>query len=129
MHRSRVYALLIDTPSPEAEAAAAFWAAALGATASPLPSYEQFISLHGAMPQPGLLMAVQVTDDDTPRIHVDIETDDLEAEVRRLTALGASEVARWQECRTLRVPGGHLMCVLPVESDRAVFEAEAKTWP
>ena len=73
-------------------------------------------------------MAVQSVDD-TPRFHVDIETDDVEAETRRLLALGASEVAQWQECRTLRAPGGHLMCVLPVESDRAMFESEAKTWP
>ena len=97
--------------------------------ARPLPSEEQFISLHGALPEPGPLVAVQSVDDDAPRFHVDIETDDVEAETRRLLALGASEVAQWQECRTLRVPGGHLMCVLPVESDRAVFESEAKTWP
>jgi hypothetical protein len=34
MHRSRVYALLFDTP--EAEAAATFWSAALGVTARPV---------------------------------------------------------------------------------------------
>ncbi|MBF8188602.1 glyoxalase/bleomycin resistance/dioxygenase family protein [Nonomuraea sp. K274] len=124
MHRSRLYALLIDTPAPEAAEASAFWAAALGATATPLPSYEQFTSLHGAVP--GFDVAVQAVDD-APRMHIDIETDDVEAEVARLVALGAKEVAQWQECRTLRAPGGHLLCVLPVESDR--FEAEAKTWP
>ncbi|MCA2227752.1 VOC family protein [Nonomuraea aurantiaca] len=31
---------------------------------------------------------------DAPRFHVDIETDDVEAETRRLLALGASEVAQ-----------------------------------
>ncbi|GAA3625929.1 VOC family protein [Nonomuraea rosea] len=126
MHRSRVYAFLIDTPAEEAPQAAAFWAAALGATASPLPSYEQFTSLHGALP--GVVMAVQAVDD-APRFHLDIETDDIEAETARLLALGATEVSRWLECRVLRAPGGHLMCVLPVESEREVFEAEAKTWP
>ncbi|MEV0166665.1 VOC family protein [Nonomuraea fuscirosea] len=128
MHRSRVYAFLIDTPAPEAEAAAAFWAAALGATARPLPSEEQFISLHGALPEVAPHVAVQSVDD-APRIHVDFETDDVEAETRRLIDLGASEVGRWQECRTLRAPGGHLLCVLPVESDAALFDAEARTWP
>ncbi|MEU6715379.1 VOC family protein [Nonomuraea sp. NPDC046802] len=126
MHRSRVYALLIDTPGPEAARATAFWAAAFGATAEPLPGYEQFTSLHGAMSGP--LAAVQSVDDE-PRMHIDFETDDVEAETARLLALGASEVGRWQECVTLRAPGGHLLCVLPVESDRAVFEAEAKVWP
>ncbi|MEV0236339.1 VOC family protein [Nonomuraea sp. NPDC050786] len=124
MHRSRMSALLIDTPASEAAQAATFWAGVLGATASPLPGDEQFTSLHGAVP--GLDVAVQAVDD-APRFHVDIETDDVEAETRRLVALGATEVSRWQECRILRAPGGHVLCVLPVESDR--FEAEAKTWP
>ncbi|WP_327590884.1 hypothetical protein OHA25_30560 [Nonomuraea sp. NBC_00507] len=126
MHRSRVYALLIDTPSPEADQAAAFWAAALGATARPLEGEEQFISLHQAIP--GLVTAVQAVGD-APRFHLDIETDDVEAETARLLALGATPVSQWMECRTLRAPGGHLLCVLPVESDREVFDAEANTWP
>ncbi|RVX42752.1 hypothetical protein EDD27_5414 [Nonomuraea polychroma] len=126
MHRSRVYALLIDTPSPEADRAAAFWAAALGATARPLQGEEQFTSLHQAIP--GLVTAVQAVDD-APRFHLDIETDDVEAETARLLGLGATQVSQWMECRVLRAPGGHLLCVLPVESDREVFEAQANTWP
>ncbi|MGI5288933.1 VOC family protein [Nonomuraea polychroma] len=126
MHRSRVYALLIDTPSPEADRAAAFWAAALGATARPLQGEEQFTSLHQAIP--GLVTAVQAVED-APRIHLDIETDDVEAETGRLLALGATQVSQWMECRVLRAPGGHLLCVLPVHSDREAFEAQANTWP
>jgi len=124
MHRSRVYALLIDTPEPEA--AAAFWSAALGAPARPLPGEEQFTSLHDAIP--GLAVAVQAVDD-APRFHLDIETDDVEAETARLLGLGATQVAQWLECRVLRAPGGHLLCVLPVDSDPDVFQAQARTWP
>ncbi|MFE2418669.1 VOC family protein [Streptomyces hokutonensis] len=126
MHRSRVFALLIDTPGPEAAAAAAFWSAALGAPATPVPSEEQFISLHEAIP--GLVTAVQSIDDPNPRFHIDIETDDVEAETARLLALGATPVSRWLECRTLRAPGGHLLCVLPVHSDADVFNAGARSW-
>ena len=126
MHRSRVFALLIDTPEPEASAAAAFWSAALGAPAEPVPSEEQFITLHEAIP--GLVTAVQSIDDTNPRFHIDIETDDVEAETARLLALGATPVSRWLECRTLRAPGGHLLCVLPVHSDADVFNAEARSW-
>ncbi|SEE10607.1 hypothetical protein SAMN05216489_05524 [Streptomyces sp. 3213] len=126
MHRSRVFALLIDTPGPEAAAAAAFWSAALGAPAAPVPSEEQFISLHEAIP--GLVTAVQSIDDTNPRFHIDIETDDVEAETARLLALGAIPVSRWLECRTLRAPGGHLLCVLPVHSDPEVFNAGARSW-
>ncbi|MDH6628386.1 hypothetical protein M2271_006219 [Streptomyces sp. LBL] len=124
MHRSRVSALLIDTPEPEA--AAAFWSAALGAPTSPVPSEEQFTSLHEAIP--GLEVAVQAIDD-APRFHLDLETDDVEAETARLLGLGATQVGRWLECRILRAPGGHLLCVLPVHSTPEVFEAGARVWP
>ncbi|CAM5259695.1 hypothetical protein SALBM311S_05151 [Streptomyces alboniger] len=123
MHKSRVSALLIDTPEPEA--ATAFWSAALGAPTRTVPSEEQFTSLHEAIP--GLEVAVQAVDD-APRFHLDIETDDVEAETARLLGLGATQVGRWLECRVLRAPGGHLLCVLPVHSDPDVFQAQARTW-
>lgn len=126
MHRSRVYAILIDAPEAEADAAAAFWSAALGVPAQRFPAEPQFITLHEALP--GLVTAVQAVDD-APRIHLDIETDDVDAETARLLALGATQISQWQECRILRVPGGHLVCVLPVESAPEVFEAQARTWP
>ncbi|MEU4715013.1 VOC family protein [Micromonospora purpureochromogenes] len=126
MHRSRVYAVLIDAPHAEAARAAAFWSAALGVPTEADPKYPQFVGLHGALP--GLVTAVQAVDD-APRFHLDFETDDVEAETARLVALGATQVARWLECRILRVPGGHLVCVLPVESPPEVFDAQARTWP
>lgn len=126
MHRSRVYAVLFDTPEAEADQAAAFWAAVLGAPARPVPSEPQFTVLHEALP--GLTTVVQAVDD-TPRVHLDIETDDVEAETARLVALGAVQVAQWLECRVLRAPGGHLVCVVPVHSAPDVFEAHARRWP
>lgn len=126
MHRSRVFAILIDTPAPEADRAAAFWSAALGMPADPVPGEEQFTTLHEAIP--GLVTAVQAIDDPNPRFHLDIETDDVEAETARLLALGAVQVSRWLECRVLRAPGGHLMCVLPVHSDPGTFKAGARVW-
>lgn len=126
MHRSRLSTLLVDAPTDQAEASAAFWSAALGVRTSHPPGEPQFTSLHDAVP--GLVTAVQAVDD-TARYHVDIETDDVAAEVARLEALGAVEVSRWLECRTLRVPGGHLLCVIPLHSDPDEFAAAARTWP
>ena len=126
MHRSRLYGLFIDTPRDQAPAAAAFWSAALGVPARPVPGEEQFIALAGA--NPTMTVDVQAVDD-APRYHVDIETDDLAAEVARLRALGAEPVASWKEAHTLRAPGGHLFCVIPVHSDPATFAASARTWP
>jgi hypothetical protein len=126
MHQSRVYALLIDTPEADAAPAAAFWSAALGATARPVPEEPQFTRLHQALP--GLVTVVQAVDD-APRLHLDIETDNVAAETARLLALGAVPVSQWLECHVLRAPGGHLLCVIPVHSDPGAFKAQATTWP
>ncbi len=125
MHRSRPSTLLIDAPTEEAAAAAGFWSAALGVPARPVPGEQEFTSLPGAVPD--LAVAVQSVDD-APRYHLDIETDDVTAETDRLLALGAVEVGGWLECRTLRAPGGHLVCVIPRHSDPDTFDRLARVW-
>src|ERR1700683_253339 len=110
MHRSRLSTLLIDVPGDQASDAAAFWSAALGVPANPVPGEEQFTSLPGAFP--GLATAIQAVDDE-PRYHADTETDAVAAEPTRLVALGAVELRRWLDCRILRAPGGRLLCVIP----------------
>jgi hypothetical protein len=125
VHRSRLSTLLIDAPTEEAAAAAGFWSAALGVPARPVPGEQEFTSLPGAVPD--LSVAVQSVDD-APRYHLDIETDDVTAETDRLLALGAVEVGGWLECRTLRAPGGHLVCVIPRHSDPDTFDRLARVW-
>jgi predicted alpha/beta hydrolase len=150
MHRSRLVGILIDTPAAQVGTEVDFWSAALGAQSYPAPGEEQYTVLVGAAaglitvvqavddaPRyhvlsgaiPGLFAVIQTVDDGAPRYHLDIETDDLAAEVARLTALGAEPVARWQDAHTLRSPGGHLLCVVPVHSDPETFAASARTWP
>jgi hypothetical protein len=126
MHRSRLSTLLIDAPHGEASAAASFWSAALGTTARVVPGEAQFTDLPASLPD--LVLAVQAIDGQ-PRYHVDIETDDLDAETARLIGLGAVEVGRWLDCRTMRAPGGHLLCVIPQHSDPETFERHAQVWP
>jgi glyoxalase superfamily protein len=126
MHRSRVSTFLIDVPREQAAEASTFWAAALNATAESEPGEPQYTGLKGALP--GYVLAVQAVDDE-PRYHLDIETDDVPAEVARLTNLGAVEVSSWQGCHTLRVPGGQLLCVIPMHSSPEEFAKHAKTWP
>ena len=130
MHRSRFSTLLIDVPAEAAPAAATFWSSALGMPAAPVPDEPEFIHLHDSAQHPAvpaLTMAVQAIDG-APRYHLDIETDDVDAETARLTGLGAVEVGRWLECRTLRAPGGHLLCVIPLHSDPEVFARHAQVW-
>ncbi|MEV6342940.1 VOC family protein [Actinoplanes sp. NPDC051851] len=124
-HRSRLSTILIDTPGGDAPAAATFWSAALGVPARAVPGEAQFTSLPGALPD--LTLAVQAVDD-AARFHIDIETDDVEAETERLIALGAVPVGQWLDCHTLRAPGGHLLCVIPRHSEPEVFERLAQVW-
>jgi hypothetical protein len=125
MHRSRLTGILIDTPAALADATVDFWSAALGVPPRP-GGHEQYTILSGAVP--GLSVDIQSVDD-APRYHVNIETDDLAAEVARLTSLGAEPVSRWEDAHTLRAPGGHLLCVVPVQSDPETFASSAQTWP
>jgi len=113
-------------PHEHAATAATFWSEALGVPARPVPGEEQFTSLPDAVP--GLVTAVQAVGDG-PRYHLDVETDDVEAETARLVSLGAVERSRWLDCRTLEVPGGQLVCVIPLHSDPGEFRAAAHVWP
>ena len=65
--------------------------------------------------------------DDPQKFHIDIEADDVAAEVSRLEGLGAEVKARIQNYVVMRAPGGHTFCVVP--RIRGDFDANAKTWP
>lgn len=54
--------------------------------------------------------------DGEARLHLDIESDDVEAEVARLTRLGASETERIRGWVVMRDPAGLLFCVVRPES-------------
>lgn len=130
MHRSRIGVLLIDHPAESYDAAAAFWAGARGGprgTSDAPPGEDPYESLD---PLPGgLKVEVQRLGAGTPaRIHLDIETDDLPAEVRRVVALGARVEQQCEGYTILRDPGGLLFCVVPVQTG-SEFEAHATTWP
>lgn len=47
-----------------------------------------------------------------PRVHLDVHTDDVDAEVARLEALGASQVERLADWAVLRDPAGLPFCVV-----------------
>ena|SRR5215471_8423235 len=123
MHRFRVFGLFVDAPLDSADEAVAFWSAALQAEPQVDEGDDAYTFLHGALN--GMEMEVQAVDD-RPRYHLDIETDDVEAEALRLIRLGATVVARPSGWYVLRAPGGHLLCVVKVQSDPDVFAATAR---
>jgi predicted enzyme related to lactoylglutathione lyase len=124
-HRSRLTAVLVDVPASEHDAAITFWSAALGKSAERLEKYPEYAFLGQATP--GMEFMVQSTGDDRPRIHIDIETDDVEAEVARLTALGATETGRHNSWVIMRDPAGVVFCVVRIQVQDA-FDAHATTW-
>jgi hypothetical protein len=124
MHRSRFLGIFVDVPAGEADASVGFWSSALGV--EPVRHEgDPFVALPGAVP--GLLFEVQAVDD-APRYHVDIETDDVAAETARLVDLGAELIDRRPGWNILRAPGGHLLCVVPIQQDREGFERTAREW-
>jgi predicted enzyme related to lactoylglutathione lyase len=125
MHKSQLAGFIIDCQTADLEAAAVFWSAALGLKAerSDDPAESAYIGLH-TEPN-GLHIEVQKVDHPS-RVHLDIETDDIEAEVRRLEALGAKRVADIRRWVVMEAPTGQRFCV--VRAGRANFAAEANTW-
>jgi predicted enzyme related to lactoylglutathione lyase len=123
MHRSRLGVILIDHAAGHDEAVA-FWSGALGA--DPRRSDEPEYTSLGEVG--GLELAVQRLGDGTPsRVHLDIETDDVRAEVARVVGLGARVVTDKEEYAVLTDPGGVLFCVVPVQNAER-FETDATTW-
>ncbi|WP_285549479.1 VOC family protein [Actinoplanes regularis] len=126
MHRSRLFGILIDAPAADADAAATFWAAALGGSSRRSTEEPEYTRIDAGPPD--LALVVQSVDD-APRYHLDIETDDVAAESARLLALGAELVTDHGGHRILRAPGGHLICVVPVQSAETLFAADSQAWP
>lgn len=129
MHRSRIGVVLIDHPAASYDAAATFWAGATGhERAGETPGsdhpFEGLADLPG-----GIQVALQTLGGDTrPRVHLDIETDDVEAEIARVVALGAKLVEQREGYAILSDPGGVVFCVVPVQTGEA-FGQHAVTWP
>ena len=126
MHRSRLTAALFDVPADVFGVEVDFWAGALGQPARRDPEDPDYVELEGS--SSGLeLMVQRVGGGAGARIHLDIETDDVEAEVRRLEQLGASRVEKVKTWWVMRDPAGLLFCVVKVQQPDA-FEAAAVHW-
>lgn len=125
MHKAKLAGFIIDCQTEDLQAAAAFWGAALGMQTRQLPPAEaqQYVEL--VDPQ-GLHVEVQSVTHSS-RVHLDIETDDIEAEVRRLETLGARRVAQISTWWVMEAPTGQRFCV--VRSLSPNFAAEARQWP
>ena len=125
MHHSRLCAVLIDCKTGDVDAAAGFWAAALGrAVDLKHPgSRGNYRMLETPPDEP--IVEIQKVDHES-RVHIDIETDDIPAEVKRLTQLGAAVVAELPRWVVMQAPSGQRFCVVRVQ--RPGFPKNANRW-
>ena len=126
MHHSRLCTIVIDCHVDELAPVAEFWSQALG---KPIASVDQdgdgrYAELQTGADEPIILLQKV---DHPSRVHLDIETDALDAEVARLERLGARRIAfvreRWW---VLEAPSGHRFCV--VRPQRKTFGPHLNRW-
>jgi predicted enzyme related to lactoylglutathione lyase len=125
MHRSRINGLLIDCKTDDIDAAARFWAEALGRPVDPDDpgTHDHYRMLE--TPPGALSVQVQRVEHES-RVHIDIETDDIPAEVARLEKLGATIAKRMERWVVMQAPSGQRFCVVRVQRDG--FETDATAW-
>lgn len=125
MHKSRLAGFIIDCQTADLGKAAAFWSQALGLAQESLSPEEagRYIGLRD--PRGELHIEVQAVEH-ASRVHLDIETDDIEAEVQRLEALGATRVSQVNTWWVMQAPTGQRFCV--VRKSSPVFEQRAHYW-
>ena len=125
MHRSRLCAVLIDCRTADLDAAARFWGEALGRPVDPdHPSSRGNYRMLATPPDEPIVEIQRV--DHPSRVHLDIESDDITAEVARLTNLGATVVDRLERWVVMEAPTGQRFCVVRVQ--RPGFPKNAHCW-
>jgi predicted enzyme related to lactoylglutathione lyase len=126
MHKSRLAGFIIDCHTADLDGAARFWAGALGYALKPASNaVAEADYRHFETGDTGLHVEVQKVEHPS-RVHLDIETDDIEAEVKRLEKLGAKRVQQVRTWWVMEAPTGQRFCV--VRPQRADFAEHAHRW-
>jgi catechol 2,3-dioxygenase-like lactoylglutathione lyase family enzyme len=117
VHRTRLGSLVIDCH--DLQAGLAFWKGALGVEeVRGDPDTEVYVSLGHVVG--GLRLLLQRVPEHKvakSRLHLDIETDDVRAEVARLVSLGASVLESEDEGDAILAdPNGNEFCVISPET-------------
>ena len=125
VHRSRINGLLIDCNIEDIGAAAQFWAETLG---RPIDrdhpgTRGNYVMLE--TPPDEISVQIQRVEHES-RVHIDIETDDIAAEVARLEKLGAMVDQRLERWVVMRAPSGQRFCIVRVQRDG--WPKGATTW-
>jgi predicted enzyme related to lactoylglutathione lyase len=125
MHRSRISAFVLDCKVDDLAAATEFWSKALGRDVANADQDGdgKYAELKTDADEPFLLLQRV---DHPARIHLDMETDDIDAEVARLEKLGAKRIEFVKRWWVMEAPTGHRFCV--VRKQRPEFGPHTKEW-
>jgi predicted enzyme related to lactoylglutathione lyase len=126
VHKSKLSGFIIDCQTTDLDGAANFWSHALGMPVRAVPEEESGIYRALEDTRQGLQIEVQAVTHPS-RVHLDIETDDIEAEVRRLEELGAKRVQMIRTWWVMEAPTGQRFCVVRAASKD--FDLKAAQWP
>ena len=124
-HHSRLSTFVLDCQVDDLAPHLEFWSKALG---KPVAKADEdgdgrYAVLETDTDEPILLL--QKVGHDS-RIHLDIETDDIDAEVARLEELGAKKVEFCKRWWVMEAPSGHRFCV--VRQQREPFGPHLNAW-
>ena len=125
MHKSRLAGFIIDCKTDDLQSAAKFWSGALGMETRALPGAEGKTYTQLVDPSERVHVEVQLVSHPS-RVHLDIEADDVEAEVRRLEALGARRIQQVSSWWVMEAPTGQRFCV--VRAMGGSFADNARQW-
>ena len=127
MHKSRLAALVIDSNVDEIDGAAEFWSSALGFSRKKSDPEWADKYTHLDTGNENLHILIQKVTHPS-RVHLDIETDNIKAEVKRLQTLGAVVIEIFPRWTVMQAPTGHKFCVVnPQRSDFATAK-DVNVW-
>ncbi len=121
-HKSRLGCIVVDCQTDWLDEALSFWSRALGYEGE-RDTDEKYAVLKTPDGEARILLQAV---DHPPRVHIDIETDDKEAEAQRVEALGAKRIGAVKRWIVMEAPTGHRFCI--VDPQRPDFEYGAKVW-
>lgn len=125
MHHSRLCAVLIDCRASDVDAAARFWGEALGRPVDlKHPASRGNYRILETPPDKPVVQIQRVEHES--RVPIDIETDDIPAEVMCLEKLGAGVAGRLERWVVMQAPTGQRFCLVRVQ--RPSFRGR-RGWP
>jgi len=125
-HRSRLAGFIIDCNVDDLDAAADFWSRALGCSVADRDAGDGTAEYQQLGDTPGDLHIEVQKVAHPSRVHLDIESDDIDAEADRLEKLGAKKIAFVKRWWVMEAPTGQRFCVVRMKHPER--GSPAKEW-